>query len=56
MIDKHDFLATGFVPQKGLKLSFEKLKALLEPCIPNEFVKSMIIKHAELNPQDVKEY
>jgi DNA polymerase-3 subunit epsilon len=54
MIDKHDFLASGFIPVKTRKNSPEKIKALLEQSASNEFVKSMIIKHAALNSDDVK--
>ena len=52
MIDKRDYLATGFIPEKARKNSPEKIKAMLEPGFSNEFIKSLVLKHAELNPDD----
>ena len=52
MLDKKDFLATGFIPEKARKNSLDKLKELLEPANSNEFIKSMVFKYAEQNPDD----
>ena len=56
MIDKRDYLATGFIPEKARKNSPEKIKAMLEPGFSNEFIKSMVLKHAELNPDDAMNF
>jgi hypothetical protein len=50
MIDKKNYLATGFIPEKARKSSQEKIKALLEPGTSNEYIKSLIIKEAAVNP------
>jgi DNA polymerase-3 subunit epsilon len=56
MIGKKDFLATGFISKKTRKQTPKRLAALLEPGISNEYIKSMIIRHAELFPEDALYY
>jgi hypothetical protein len=50
MIDKKNYLATGFIPENARKSSQEKIKALLEPGTSNEYIKSLVIKEASVNP------
>ena len=50
MIDKKNYLATGFIPEKARKSTQEKIKALLEPGTSNEYIKSLVIKEASVNP------
>ena len=52
MIGKKDLCATGFIAKKTRKQPPKKLVSLLEPGIPNEYIKSMVIRHAELYPED----
>ncbi len=52
MIGKNDFLATGFISKKTRKQSPKRLATLLEPGISNEYIRSLIIRHAELYPED----
>ena len=52
MIGKNDFLATGFVSKKTRKHTPKKIANLLEPGLSNEYIKSLVIRHAELYPED----
>jgi DNA polymerase-3 subunit epsilon len=52
MIGKKDLCATGFIAKKTRKQPPKKLVSLLEPGIPNEYIKSMVIRHADLYPED----
>jgi DNA polymerase-3 subunit epsilon len=57
LIDKNDFLATGFIEENQIKkIKLEKLKKKLEPAASNEFIRSMVINYAELNPEWTKNF
>jgi DNA polymerase-3 subunit epsilon len=57
LIDKNDFLATGFIEENQIKkIKLEKLKKKLEPATSNEFIRSMVINYAELNPEWTKNF
>ena len=54
MIDKNDFLATGFIGEKLRKTSWNRLKSLLEPGAMNEYIKTMVLQYAEEYPNFVR--
>jgi len=57
LIDKNDFLATGFIEENQIKkIKLDKLKKKLEPAASNEFIRSMVINYAELNPEWTKNF
>ncbi len=52
LIGKNDFLATGFIEDYLIKkIKLEKLIKKLEPAASNEFIRSMVLNYAELNPE-----
>lgn len=52
LIGKNDFLATGFIEEHLIKkIKLEKLIKKLEPAASNEFIRSMVLNYAELNPE-----
>lgn len=57
LIGKHDFLATGFIEAHLVKkIKLDKLMKKLEPAASNEFIRSMVLNHAELNPEETKNF
>lgn len=57
LIGKNDFLATGFIEAHLVKkIKLEKLMKKLEPAASNEFIRSMVLNHAELNPEWTKNF
>ncbi|MEY5046633.1 MAG: hypothetical protein RL713_1858 [Bacteroidota bacterium] len=57
LISKNDFLATGFIEETLIKkIKLDKLKKKLEPAASNEFIRSMVINYAELNPEWTKNF
>ncbi|MEN9744832.1 MAG: hypothetical protein RL640_670 [Bacteroidota bacterium] len=57
LIGKNDFLATGFIEENLIKkIKLEKLVKKLEPAASNEFIRSMVINYAELNPEWTKNF
>ena len=50
MIGRNDFLALGYVPKEAQKLKKDKLVKLLEPAASNEFIRSLVINQAALDP------
>jgi DNA polymerase-3 subunit epsilon len=57
LIGKNDYLATGFVEEHLIKkIKLDKLKKKLEPAASNEFIRSMVINYAELNPEWSKNF
>ncbi|MBP7931413.1 MAG: GIY-YIG nuclease family protein [Chitinophagaceae bacterium] len=57
LIGKNDFLATGFIEENLLKkIKLEKLVKKLEPAASNEFIRSMVLNYAELNPTLTKNF
>ncbi|MFM1968896.1 MAG: hypothetical protein RL152_273 [Bacteroidota bacterium] len=57
LISKNDFLATGFIEETLIKkIKLDKLKKKLEPAASNEFIRSMVINYAELNPEWTKKF
>lgn len=51
LIDKGDYLATGFIGEKLQKTSWTRLKTLLEPGSMNEYIKTLVFQYAEENPE-----
>jgi len=52
LIGKNDLLATGFIEDYLIKkIKLEKLIKKLEPAASNEFIRSMVLNYAELNPE-----
>jgi DNA polymerase-3 subunit epsilon len=52
LIGKNDLLATGFIEDYlTKKIKLEKLIKKLEPAASNEFIRSMVLNYAELNPE-----
>jgi DNA polymerase-3 subunit epsilon len=57
LIGKNDYLATGFVEEHLIKkIKLDKLKKKLEPAASNEFIRSMVLNYAELNPEWSKNF
>jgi DNA polymerase-3 subunit epsilon len=57
LIGKNDFLATGFIEVHLIKkIKLDKLKKKLEPAASNEFIRSMVLSYAELNPEWTKNF
>lgn len=57
LIGKNDFLATGFIEAHLVKkIKLDKLKKQLEPAASNEFIRSMVLNYAELNPEWTKNF
>ena len=57
LIGKNDFLATGFIEVHLIKkIKMDKLKKKLEPAASNEFIRSMVLSYAELNPEWTKNF
>jgi DNA polymerase-3 subunit epsilon len=57
LISKNDFLATGFIEETLIKkIKLDKLKKKLEPAASNEFIRSMVLNYAELNPEWTKTF
>jgi DNA polymerase-3 subunit epsilon len=57
LIGKNDFLATGFIEENLIKkIKLEKLVKKLEPAASNEFIRSMVLNYAELNPEWSKNF
>jgi DNA polymerase-3 subunit epsilon len=57
LISKHDFLAVGYIEEHLIKkIKLEKLAKLLEPAVSNEFIRSMVLTYAELNPTLTKNF
>ncbi len=57
LISKNDFLATGFIEETLIKkIKLDKLKKKLEPAASNEFIRSMVLNYAELNPEWTKNF
>lgn len=52
LINRNDELHTGFVPTYGKKMPLKKLMKHLEPAALNEFIRSMVLAHAESHPDD----
>lgn len=51
-ISKNDFLAVGYIESHLVKkIKAEKLVKKLEPAASNEFIRSMVLNYAELNPE-----
>ena len=50
LIGRNDFLALGYVPKEAQKLKKDKLVKLLEPAASNEFIRSLVINQAALDP------
>ena len=51
VINNKEELHTGFVPASGMKMSLKKLMKHLEPSALNEFIRSTVMNHAEVNPE-----
>ena len=52
LIGKNDLLATGFIEDYLIKkIKLEKLIKKLEPAASNEFIRSLVLNYAELNPE-----
>jgi DNA polymerase-3 subunit epsilon len=57
LIGKNDYLATGFVEEHLIKkIKLDKLKKKLEPAASNEFIRSMVLNYADINPQWTKNF
>lgn len=57
LIGKNDFLATGFIETHLVKkIKLDKLIKKLEPAASNEFIRSMVLNYAELNPAETKNF
>jgi DNA polymerase-3 subunit epsilon len=57
LISKNDYLATGYIEEHLVKkIKFEKLKKQLEPAASNEYIRSMVLTYAELNPALTKNF
>jgi DNA polymerase-3 subunit epsilon len=57
LIGKNDYLATGFVEEHLIKkMKLDKLMKQLEPAASNEFIRSMVLSYAELNPEWTKNF
>jgi len=57
LIGKNDYLATGFVEEHLIKkMKLDKLMKQLEPAASNEFIRSMVLNYADINPQWTKNF
>jgi len=57
LIGKNDYLATGFVEEHLIKkMKLDKLMKQLEPAASNEFIMSMVLNYADINPQWTKNF
>jgi DNA polymerase-3 subunit epsilon len=57
LIGKNDFLATGFIEELLIKkIKLDKLMKHLEPAASNEFIRSMVLNYADLNPEWTKSF
>jgi DNA polymerase-3 subunit epsilon len=57
LIGKNDYLAIGFVEEHLIKkMKLDKLMKQLEPAASNEFIRSMVLSYAELNPEWTKNF
>ena len=57
LISKNDFLAVGYIEEHLIKkIKLEKLAKQLEPAASNEFIRSMVLTYAELNPTLTKNF
>lgn len=57
LIGKNDYLATGFVEEHLIKkIKLDKLMKQLEPAASNEFIRSMVLNYADINPQWTKNF
>ena len=57
LIGKNDFLATGFIEEHLIKkMKLDKLMKNLEPAASNEFIRSMVLNYADLNPEWTKNF
>ncbi|MFN6375315.1 MAG: hypothetical protein ACK4YD_09115, partial [Chitinophagia bacterium] len=51
VLNNKEELHTGFVPASGMKMPLKKLMKHLEPSALNEFIRSTVMNHAEVNPE-----
>ena len=57
LIGKNDYLATGFIEEHLIKkIKLDKLMKKLEPAASNEFIRSMVLNYADINPQWTKNF